>query len=409
MRFVPLRTACLLLAVAPAAAEPASPLANSGEGWAGFRGDGTSRSPAREVPAQWSDKKNIAWRASLAGYGQSSPVVWKGRVYTTSKEGEAGEALLVHCHDLGDGKLLWKYSHPASRAIKPSGYVSQAAPTPTVDADALYCFWETGDIVSLDHDGKLRWKRNLALVHGQFQGNHGVGTSLIQSSDSLCLLVDHAGPSYLLRIDKTTAKDTWKADRPQRVSWSTPTLAGGTLYISSNGVAEAYDFKTGKRLWQAADLQGNTVASPTLAGERVLVGSSVRGQSLGLSVADGSVLFRPGEETTSSFGSPLVAEGFAYYVNRAGIVFCHEAATGRKLWHQRIGGSCWASPVAAGARVYFFTKEGRATVLDGKGSETVVAENTLSLDGRLYGVAVVDGRILVRTGSELICIAELSP
>ena len=60
-------------------------------------------------------------------------------------------------------------------------------------------------------------------------------------------------------------------------------------------------------------------------------------------------------------------------------------------------------------RIYFFTKEGRGTVLDGKGSETVVAENTLSLDGRLYGVAVVDGRILVLTGTELICIAELSP
>ena len=76
-------------------------------------------------------------------------------------------------------------------------------------------------------------------------GNHGIGGSLTQSRDSIGLLVDHAGPSYLLSINKKTGENRWKVERPERVSWSSPTLVSKddqeNLFVSSNGVVECFN------------------------------------------------------------------------------------------------------------------------------------------------------------------------
>ena len=164
---------------------------------------------------------------------------------------------------------MWEKKYPSPAKTKRSQYVSQAAPSPVVDDRAVYLFFESGLLLAMDHHGKELWKRSLIEEYGPMMGDHGLGSSLFQTEDGLGLLVDHAGPSYLLRIDKKTGKNMWKNERRERVSWSTPTLAESegeeTLYISSNGIVEAYDFRTGKRIWMHDGIEGNTVASPSLS------------------------------------------------------------------------------------------------------------------------------------------------
>ncbi len=92
---------------------------------------------------------------------------------------------------------------------------------------------------------------------------------------------------------------------------------------------------------------------------------------------------------------------------------------------------CWATPVGIGDRVYIFGKDGLTTVLASGDKFQVLAENTLwSADKppinnaptseedteqkrraaamfqrpTVYGVAVVNGSIVVRTGSQMFCI-----
>ena len=298
--------------------------------------------------------------------------------------------------------------------IKRSQYVSQAAPSPVTDSTGVYVFFESGFLMALDHLGNEIWQRSLTNDYGPMMGNHGIGSSLFQSRESLGILVDHGGPSYLLNLDKATGRSIWKVDRPERVSWSTPTLRvtqdKEILYISSNGVVECIDFKSGKMLWQKDGVEGNTVASPTLSKDLVIVGSSKPAQTMAfkssVSSENGGEVIWVAEDATCSFGSPLATKKFVYLVNRAGVASCHELSNGKKLWNLRLPGSCWASPLHSPGRVYFFTKDGVTVVLKDDGSSLKIAENSLSIDGRVYGFAVAGNSLVLRTGSELICIRQ---
>jgi outer membrane protein assembly factor BamB len=385
-----------------------------GSEWRGFRGNGNSHSFAESLPLNWSDENNLRWRKKLPGYGQSTPVVWKDRVFSTSTEGDFSEKLLVHCNKLSTGESLWRKSYPSPVKIKRSQYVSQAAPSPVVDERAVYLFFESGQLLALDHQGKELWKRSLTDEYGPMQGNHGIGSSLFQSGKALGLLVDHSGPSYLLRIDKKTGQSIWKKDRPERVSWSTPTLCESgeeeTVFISSNGIVESYDFLAGKRLWKREGIEGNTVASPSFTDDLTIIGSSTPGQSMALSrkgrTNEGGKLLWVAEDGSSSFGSPLVTDNHLYLVNRAGVVTCHGLKDGGKKWNLRLPGPCWASPMKTLGRVYFFTKDGATIVLKDDGSKEVLAENKLSIEVRVYGVASINRAFVIRTGTELICVGH---
>lgn len=383
--------------------------------WGGFRGEGNSKSQTRHIPLRWSDKRNLLWRRNISGYGQSTPVIFGERVFTTSTSGKKSEELIVRCHKVSNGKLLWEKNFPSPNEIERSQYVSQAAPSPVVDSSKVYVFFESGKMIALSHLGEVEWERNLTEEYGPLEGNHGVGSSLFQNKESVGLLIDHAGPSYLLRISKSNGRNDWKTDRPERVSWSTPTLSESSdgkqiLYVSSNGVVEAYDFSNGNKLWSYDGVEGNTVASPTLSEDLVIIGSSKDGHCLALKRgnldSNAERLVWVAEDATCSFSSPLATDRHIYLVNRAGVATCHELDTGKKLWNLRLPGSCWASAIQGAGRIYFFTKDGSTIVLENNGEKDLLAENKLSIADRVYGVAVTDRGFIKRTGKELICVGS---
>ncbi len=377
--------------------------------WPGFRSDGTNHTTARDLPLHWSDTENLAWTATLDGYGQSSPLVFGGRAFVTSVEGPSKEKLHVAAFDVISGTKQWQKTFAPSQTWQTSDYVSKAAPTPAVDPERVYAFFETGDLIALNHKGDVAWQRSLVKDYGEFKGNHGVGTSLAQSAETLYLAIEHDGPSYLLALDKRDGSTRWKTDLPKRVAWSTPLLVdrGGEsqLVLSSAGVVESYAAKDGHQLWSTSGIKGNNVPSPTLAGELVIVGSTDRGQNVALKL-DGTVAWRAAD-ATSSFSSPVVAADAVYFVNKAGVAFSHDRSTGAQRWSLRLPDSCWATPVVSGDRVFFFSKNGATTVLsEGPEGPRKLAESKLSVTGRVYGVAAIDGAWLIRTGDRLVCIRQ---
>ena len=71
---------CLAVSLACVAWSPAY-----AQDWPGFRGpDGQGHSEARNVPLEWSESRNVAWKAPVAGRGWSSPSVAGGLVWMTT-------------------------------------------------------------------------------------------------------------------------------------------------------------------------------------------------------------------------------------------------------------------------------------------------------------------------------------
>ena len=391
---------------------------STAETWPGFRGHGDGRVQAA-VPMHWSSERNVAWRAPLPGYGQSSPVIWGDQVFVTSVEGANKEHLILSSLSLATGEIRWRRRFAAGRTMESSKMVSRGAPTPTVDAERLYAFWESGDLIALDHEGETLWQRSLTDEYGAFEGNHGVASSPLLTDAALVVQVTHAGPSYFLAVDKATGGTLWKADRPAGVAWTSPVSArngdGSSVIISSAaGRVEAIDPNTGERIWSLDGLEKNHVPSALVAGERVIVPSSDPGQTLALRLGghgalDESAIVWRAEDVTSGFGSPLAQGDCILFVNKSGTVSCLDRESGALRWRHRIADACWASPIGAGDDVYFFTKKGTTVVLRPEADgPIVIAENELPTEGTVYGVAAARDAFVIRTGSEIVRVGGVA-
>lgn len=175
---------CSVLSVLAAAEPPGL--------WPGFRGSGDSHSAAR-LPLSWSGRHNLAWKIATPGFGQSTPVVHAGRIFLTAVEGPRKEKLLVLSLDARTGKEIWRKAFDSSRPQEAGERVARAASTPALDGESLYAMFDSGDLLALDHDGAVKWKKNFNTDYGPINNGHDFGSSLRQSADTLYAFVQPRG------------------------------------------------------------------------------------------------------------------------------------------------------------------------------------------------------------------------
>ena len=381
--------------------------------WPGFRGGrDTNVSRAARLPLTWSDD-SVAWRVTPPGFGQSSPVIWDDTVFLTSLEGTLKETIFITAIHLEDGAERWRRTFDAAEAFEWNDYVSKGAPTPAVDGERLYAFFDSGDLLALTHDGETVWHRKLGAEYGTVGGNHGVGNSVLLTHDAVVVLLTRRTYSYLLAVDPATGETLWKADREPGVAWSTPVLAPGgeEIVVSASGRIEGFDADTGERLWFFEDLRGNHVPSPTVTDELVIVGGMAVQANLALrrgrtgALDRGDVAWTAG--SGSNFASPFVYRDCVYWVNPAGAARCLAPESGAVRWTHRLPASIWATPLGHENYVYFFTNEGVTQVLRASDEvPEVVATNQLSVNAPVTGFAAVDDAIVIRAGTEVIRVGR---
>lgn len=349
--------------------------------WTSFRNGGSSQ-VAGNYPRAWSPNAGVSWQRELPGYGQSVPVTWKGRVVVTTVEGDQKETCTVVCLNLNTGDEIWKVSRPSSLRAASNYRVSRAAPTPTVDRNGVYAFFESGDLLCVDHDGNVKWSRSLSKEYGAFENHHGLGSSPAEHQNLIFLNIEHRGDSYLLAVKKDSGKSAWKVPRPSGMSWTSPVVLTSAdppqLLVSSGGSVTSYHPQSGKKLWELGDLGGNSVPSPTVDGKLVFVGARVpefgspaqaAKSNLCLKVADGDgepfqVMWRA-KDAVSDYASPVVCKGCVYLLNKVGVLHCLDSVTGKPHYKKRLPVRCWATPIVSGGRIFFFGKDGKALVLNG--------------------------------------------
>lgn len=406
--------------------------------WPGFRGPAPQDLSTSNLPLTWSANEHLKWRAPLKGFGQSSPVVWDRQVYITTIEGEMCDICHVAAFDLATGKELWHKSTPnPTTDRKNDDYTSRGAPTPLADASGVIVLFEGGLVQAFTHTGDLRWQRDLKAEYGEVKTQFGLSSSPVAFRDMTILWMERAEQPYLLAVETATGKDRWKVPGLGKGTWSTPILLTvedqQQLVCSADGLIRGFDPVDGKTLWSLEGMAGNGAPSPCAVGDgRFLIGASGQG-NMGGNSAESNCLIQvarmatgefgarfvwKAERATSSFGSPVVHRGLAYFINRQGVCYALDLETGKEVFAQRTKESLWATPLPVDDRIYIVGNKGWTTVLQAGPEFKVLAENRLwpeepapaqgqNFGGKnQYAVAAVPGALLIRVGDELFCVGN---
>ena len=209
-------------------------------------------------------------------------------------------------------------------------------------------------------------------------------------------------------------------DRDERTSWSTPLIVEHDgrpqVVTSATNRVRSYDLETGELVWHGAGVTPNAIPSPVAADGLVYLLSGFRGNQLWvvrLDAARGDITGTDAivwslEEDTPYVPSPLLHDGILYFLkSNNGILSAYDARTGSLHYGpQRLPGirNVYASPVAAGGRLYIPSREGTTLVIDAGPRLEVLATNTLE-DGFDASPAVVEGEIFLRGQQYLYCVA----
>ena len=358
-----------------------------------FRNGGGSKVTG-DLPVQWAPGENIAWQTETDGYGQSAPVIFGDQVIVTSVIGDQKQQCAVTAYSLRDGKPIWQHRFDAAHQAPSSYMMSRAAPTPVVDQNAVFAFFESGDVVAVNLLGKSLWHRDLTADYGDFQNNHGLGSSPAQTDDLLLLNIEHKGPSALLALNKQTGKTDWKVERPSGSSWTSPIVVGEAtrqqVVVSSGGNLSGYNPQNGEQLWNLEGLEGNSVPSPCALGDFVFTGARIPEFGSADQAAKSNLCVRitgdpkqPYElcwraaKDVSDYASPVVAGEQVYFLNKVGVLYCVDAMSGETIYQQRLRAECWATPIVSSAGVYFFAKDGTTRIVRHGREFEILASNQL--------------------------------
>jgi outer membrane protein assembly factor BamB len=401
----------------------------SGADWQRFRGpDGLGVSDEKGLPTEWSADKNIVWKAELPGPGASSPVTHGDRVFVTCYSGFAlqekdpgkPEDLRRHlvCVNRTTGKITWAKEFqavlPEHKYQGEGAYHGYAASTPIVEGERLYVFFGKSGVYCYDLDGKEIWH----VLVGKNTNGWGSGASPILYKD---LLIVNASveSGELVALNKSTGKEVWRS-RGINSAWNTPAVVTTPektqeLVISVQNLVFGIDLDTGKENWRAEGIH-RYVCPSVVAHDGIVYVTG--GDQATLAVKSGgkgdvtktNVLWR--ESRGSNCPSPIYHDGYLYWVSESGgVVTCQEAATGKKVYEERLKPSCgrmWASPVLADGKLYFVSKENGTYVVAANPKFQLLAHNVIEGDKSRSNasMAVSDGQLFLRNDHYLYCIGN---
>ncbi|MBI3473901.1 MAG: PQQ-binding-like beta-propeller repeat protein, partial [Candidatus Solibacter usitatus] len=311
--------------------------------WPGWRG------PSRQgivegsgYPDSWSEGGPVEWKVEVPGRGNSSPIVWRDRIFlTTSYDGGSRRTLL--CFRRADGKLLWEAAAPAAPAEKVYYKNTHASSTPATDGERVYAYFGNAGLVAFDLEGREVWRRGF----GPITLYHGSAGSPLLYKDRVILFQDQRQGSFIAAFDRATGNPVWSTPREVQVGWGSPVaVRAGTrdeIIVSSQYRVYSYDPATGRELWKCNGNTFEVTPTPAVGHGLVFCPSGRAGPTLAI---------RPGgagDVTTTHLAwqtpkgspfipSPLVYGKYLYLVNdMISVATCYEAESGKLMWQGRLG------------------------------------------------------------------------
>ena len=427
------RIAVFTLVVLLLAPVPGVCAAEVGNEWTRFRGpNGSGISGAQAIPTKWTAEE-YNWTVELPGDGSSSPVAWKENLFVTCNDRKKSIRSIVSVN-AGNGKIQWSRDFPYTsyRMHRDNDFASA---TPTVDAGGVVVAWSLPGqllLLALDLEGKELWRRDL----GPYVGIHGSASSPIITDGLVILANDQMHPevmkrylpkgasmvpgkSFLIAVDRMSGKTRWKIDRRTVLAgYSTPCVrqaGGGARELVFSGTAHGMtgvDLATGKVNWELKGiLNSRVVGSPQLYQDLVFgsYGSGLSAQQLVAvqaprkgGVKEPKVAYKV-SQSPPLVPSCLIKDDLLFLWTDGGIVSCLDAATGKRHWRERVGGSYYCSPVWVDGRLYCTSKAGSVVVIAAEKTFKLLAKNPLG-EKCFATPAVANGVMYQRTQTKLFSL-----
>jgi outer membrane protein assembly factor BamB len=294
---------------------------------------------------------------------------------------------------------------------------SHASGTPATDGKRVYVTFRVGDeIVVAAHDfasGKQLW-----LVRpGTHKGEWGFSNEPVLYKDKVIVDGDSKGDSFLIALGREDGETHWRIDRSNKgISYSAPLIremAGRTQMIQcGDRCVTSFDPDTGEQIWAVDGPSQEFVATPVYSEKAglVFISSSWPRREIFAIRPDGK-----GNVTQTHIawrdtkGAPyvpsmIVVDDYLLSVNRSGVAFCYEAATGKVYWQEKLGRH-HASPVLINGRIFLINDNGQVNVIKPGTEFERVAQYELG-EMCYASPAISDGQVFLRGFKHLFCFGR---
>lgn len=408
--------------------------------WNQFRGEnGQGVSEDKAIPTEWSDSKNLQWKAKLPGPGASSPILTKSYVFVTSYSGygdpdnrRAGstDKLARHltCFDRKTGKEVW--SKKVANEQREDSYSGMGLPehgyatnTPVTDGESVFVFYGKTGVIAYDLEGNEKWRTSVGTQSANRRW--GSAASLILYNDLVVVNAAEEGRA-IVALKKSDGEVAWKSPSNMlELCYSTPAMVKvddkrEDLVVALAGELWGINPNNGKLAWYVSTpMGGNLSPSLNIRDNQVYAFGGYRQTgSIGVKVAGkgeleaSNVLWR--SSNTSYVPTPVIIGKHFHWLDNKGIYYCMNVDDGKLLFKERTkvrggGHPVYASAIAINGLAYCQTRTSGLVVIKPSESElNVVAQNEFASDKSQFNAtpAVDNGQLFLRSNQYLYCVAE---
>ena len=382
--------------------------------WPQFRGPNFDAVSTQEImlARTWpASGPKVLWSVDV-GPGYAGAVILAGRVYILDYDVEA-QADVVRCLSLQDGRDIWRYSYPV--AIKPS-HGTMSRTVPAVTEKYVVTMGPKCHVTCLNSTtGEFRWMYNLVREFN---------TTVPEWYAGQCPLIEDGkaiiAPAGTADDDKGIVAPVADINDSNEMAPS----ADGVLMM-------AVDCETGKIVWQTPNPDGwimthSSIVPMEFKGRRFYVysgGNNKKGGVAGISVQDGSVLWKSdewkarylvstpvvvGEDRlflTAGYGQQTVGCAMLRLTDVDGAI----SASLEYLHPTAVFGSIQQSPIYYEGYVYGVRPDRQLVCLglDGDVVWTSTSANKFGRNGGPY--AIVNGLLYVMNDDGDLTLAQASP
>jgi outer membrane protein assembly factor BamB len=308
--------------------------------WRGVKRDGTLQDV--RLPSELPQKLVRRWSVAV-GLGHSSPVLAGGRLYVFTRNADQE---VLHSLNPADGKIVWKQAYPAPYRVNAAatGHGPGPKSTPVVADGKIVTLGISGILSCHDvKDGRVLWRKEFGKEYSATSPLYGTGSSPVVERGFVIANVGGDGSGALAAFDLNTGaqKWAWKGDGPGYASPVLVDMAGVRQVVTQtekNIIALRAD--TGELLWkmpfQTPYVQN--IVTPVVYGDTLIL-AGLNNPTMSVRVTRNGPAFKAEQvwqsaEAPMYMSTPVLANGllFGFSNRNKGQLFCQDPKTGKILW-----------------------------------------------------------------------------